>query len=451
MSFLIITDNPQYYNSLQKFLLKNNYNVIFCGKQEDILSKIEDKGIKFIVMDLTKREIKDFALLKLIKNYDPLLEVIIIGDTASSEKIGESIRLGASEYITKPLRIQSIELVLKRIKKQIVLRRETLLLEKEISSKYLFQGMVGKSPHMLDIFSTIERIAKYTTNVLITGKTGTGKEMVARAIHQLSSRSKKKLIICDCSVVPKNLFESELFGYVRGAFTGADKTKKGLFEEVQGGTLFLDEIGNLPLFLQPKLLRVIEERQFRRLGSNEDIHIDVRLISATGRDLKLGIKNRNFREDLFHRLNILEINLPALKDRKEDIPLLMRYFLEKHTKKFDKNIRGVSRRVQKILLNYSWPGNIRELENVIEHTVALCLKTFIDIDDLPKYLQESQVIEIEMVSSELKKFLTLDNFEKQYIKKVLEATQGNIQRSAQILGISRYTLYRKIKKLKLSV
>jgi len=447
MNILIITDTLPFYISLKEYLSKNDYRVIFSGKQEDILSLIKKKDIRIIIMDLTLKEIQDFALLKLIKNFDPLMEVVIIGNSTTSDKIGESIRLGASEYLIKPLKINHIESVFKKINDKIALRRETLQLEKELNGKCLFEHIIGKNPHMLDIFSLIERIAKHPTNILITGKTGTGKEMVVKAIHNLSPRRKKKLVTLDCTALPETLFESELFGYVRGAFTGADKTKKGLFEEANSGTLFLDEIGNLPVIMQSKLLRVLEEREFRRLGSTENIHLDIRLISATSRDLKIGIKNETFREDLFHRLNTVEIRLPDLKDRIEDIPLLIRHFLGKYTKNFNKRIGGMSRQVQKILLNHDWPGNVRELENVIEHSVAICPKQFINIEDLPEYIQKQLIIDDEIAISEFESFLSLEKLEKQQINRVVEATNRNIQHSAQILGISRYTLYRKLKSI----
>ena len=287
-------------------------------------------------MELAKKELKDFTLLKLIKNFDPIIDVIIISEPVSSGKIGEAIRLGASEYIRKPLKINDIEFILEKIKKKIVLRKDTLQLEKKLASKYQFEGIIGKNPYMLDAFSTIEKIAKYSIKILITGKTGTGKEMVAKAIHKLSLRSKEMLVTADCAALPESLFESELFGYVKGAFTGADKTKKGLLEEAHKGTFFLDEIGNIPLPLQSKILRVLDEGEFRRLGSTEIIHLDTRFISANNKDLKMEIKNGAFREDLFHRLSTVEITLPALKDRKEDIPLLIRYFIGRYIKKFNR-------------------------------------------------------------------------------------------------------------------
>lgn len=447
MNILIVADDHRSYHSLQELLLQNNHSVFFCGKQGDVVSFIRDNDIKIVIIDLVKEELQDFEFLQLVKSFDLMIEVIIVGDPASSEKVGESIRLGACEYVTKPLNINNFQPLLKRMQDKSVLRQETLLLQKELNRKYMFQGIIGKSSCMLDVFSLIERVARYPCTVLITGETGTGKEMVAHAIHKMSPRSNKKLVVCDCTALPESLFESELFGYVQGAFTGANRTKKGLFEEAHEGTLFLDEIGNLPFPLQSKLLRVLEEHQFRRLGSTENIkQLDLRVVAATNRDLKTDIKNKTFREDLFHRLSIVNIHLPSLQERQEDILLLCRHFIFQYNKKLNKAIRGTSRRVQKILSDYEWPGNVRELENVVERSIALCPKTFIDIDDLPKYLEE-RYARGESSPVESNRFLSLDELEKQHIKRVMEAYQGNIQQTARILGVSRYTLYRKLKKI----
>ncbi len=445
MNVLVVSDKSEFFDSLKDILSDNDYTPIFCRKKEDIFASVKDKEIKIILLDFVREEIQDTELIKGIKSFDPLVEIIIIGVPISSFKIGELINFGISEYITEPLKIDEVQSALRRIEDKKALRKDTFLLEQELNRKYIFHGMVGKNPFMLETFALIEKIARYPVNVFISGSTGTGKEMVAKAIHELSPRSKRKFVICDCTTIPENLFESELFGYVKGAFTGADKMKKGLFEEAEHGTIFLDEIGDLPFPVQAKLLRVLEEKHFRRLGSTELHSLDIRIVSASNRDLRLGIKNRTFREDLFHRLHVVDINLRALKDRKEDIPLLSRHFLDNCKKKFNKDTRGMSQRVQKILLSHDWPGNVRELENVIEHSVALCQKSFIDIEDLPTDLQKLSIIE-ESVASEVGNLTTLEEMEKEYIAKVLKSVGGNINQSAQILGISRYTLYRKLKK-----
>jgi transcriptional regulator with PAS, ATPase and Fis domain len=286
--------------------------------------------------------------------------------------------------------------------------------------------------------------------VLITGETGTGKEMIARAIHRLSPREGKKLVICDCTAIPDNLFESELFGYAKGAFSGADKDKRGLFEEADKGVIFLDEIGEIPFTIQAKLLRVLETQQFRPLGSTEEKKIDVRIIAATNRDLREAIKKKQFREDLFHRLNKVEIHVPPLREKLEDIPLLVRHFLQKFNKKYDKEVKGVSREVQKLFLNYGWPGNIRELENVLESTLMVIAKDFIDVADLPKYLRESQSSRriIPFISPE--KLSTLENLEKEYISYLLRMTGNNLRQTAKVLGISRTTLYNKMSRFGLT-
>ena len=356
----------------------------------------------------------------------------------------EFIKSGASDYLSKPLKKESIQPVLERIQKKRVLRTETFVLEKELGKKYFFQGIVGKSPYMLEVFSLIERVSKYDIPVLITGETGTGKELVARAIHNLSLRKNKKLVTCDCTAIPDTLFESELFGYMKGAFTGASNSKDGLFQEADAGTIFLDEIGEIPLTTQTKLLRIIQEQQFRPLGSTKNIKINVRVISASNRNLEEFIKQGNFREDLFHRINVIKIQLPALRERKEDIPLLHHYFLEKINQKLNKKVLGISQRAQKLLLNYSWPGNIRELENVMERAIMLCKKKFIDIDDFPENIKESTPAEIGRPQTS--QFLSLDEMEKNYIVEILKESNSNKQMASKLLGLSRQALYRKLKK-----
>jgi DNA-binding NtrC family response regulator len=445
MNLLILADEFEVYSLIEKYLISKGFKIYYSSKEDDFYSLIREKEIKIILLDLREQETKDFSLLRLIKNYDPLLEIIIIGNKIPASKIIEALKVGASDYLVKPLEIRKLYSILRNIQEKTQLRRSTHQLEKQLVQKYIFEGMVGKNPLMLEIFSLIERVSKYPVSVLITGETGTGKEMVARAIHNLSPRRGKKFIVCDCTSIPETLFESELFGYLKGAFTGADKSKDGLFKEADEGTIFLDEIAEIPIAVQSKLLRVLEEQQFRPLGSTKNVKVDVRIICATSRDLREDIKKGNFREDLFHRINIVEIKLPPLRERKEDIPLLCSYFLEKSNKKFGKQILGISRRAKKILLNYPWPGNVRELENTIERAVMLCQEKFIDIKDLPDSLKNYGE---DYISESLYPFLnlTLEELEKRHILAILKRTNNNKQKTAKLLGLSRQALYRKLKK-----
>jgi transcriptional regulator with PAS, ATPase and Fis domain len=302
---------------------------------------------------------------------------------------------------------------------------------------------------MLEIFSMVERVARYPLSILISGDTGTGKGVLARIINRLSDRSQQKLVTCDCPTIPENLFESELFGYVRGAFTGAQRNKKGLLEEAHKGTIFFDEIGHLPPFMQTKLLRVLEEQKFKRIGSNQDMEVDIRVLSATNTDLKEDIRAGKFREDLYQRIKTVEIKIPRLKDRQDDLPFLSRFLLNKFNKKFDKSVPGLSNRVKKVFQLYDWPGNVRELEKTIEHAVVLCRKGFIDIEDLPPYLINLAKKEIKEEPADIENFPTLIEMEKNHIIKALDVAQGNKSLASKLLGISRFSLYRKLNSLEI--
>ncbi len=393
---------------------------------------------------------KGINLLETLKKTDDLLDVILLGRSLPGEKIMDLINKGANEYLIKPLDFRALQNALKVIHDKKVLKKETHRLEKRLEKKYYFEGIVGKSLYMLEIFSLIEKIAKYFSSILITGETGTGKEMIASAIRSVSQTKNKKLVICDCVSIPDSLFESELFGYIKGAFTGADTNKKGLFEEAHEGIIFLDEIGEIPIHIQAKLLRVLEYHQYRPLGSTEVKKVEVKVIAATNKNLRDCVQKGTFREDLFHRLNKVEIHLPPLRKKPEDIPLLVRYFLENFNKKFYKDIKGISRNVQKLFLKYDWPGNIRELENILERACMLCNKDFIDIEDLPVDLQAtfSSKSKIPFINKE--NLSTLDELEKEYIIYLLKVTGNNMRKTAIILNISRTTLYNKLEKFKIS-
>ncbi len=448
-NLLIISDDFSLYEIIKKASVSGDFSFFFCQADDDYLVLVREHGIRVALIDAGDSVASALPILRKLKKFDPLIDVLIAGDPLDREAILNLINDGAGDYIIKPYRQDLLQEILRRISGKRDLRKETLKLEKRLEKKYVFQEMVSRNPTMLEVFSLIESIAKYFTSVLLTGETGTGKEMAARAVHALSPFKDKPLVICDCASIPENLFESELFGYKKGAFTGADRDKKGLFEEADGGSIFLDEIAEIPVAVQAKLLRVIETRHFRPLGANESTSVDVRVIAATNRDLSEMVRSGTFREDLFHRLNKVEIHLPTLRERPEDIPLLVRHFLQNFSRRFAKDLRGVSREGQKLFLKYSWPGNVRELENVLESASMLAKKNFIEVANLPKYLRDFIPPQGAMAFVGGSHLSSLDDLERDYIAYLLKVTKRNIRQTAKILGISRTTLYNKLAKYKI--
>jgi DNA-binding NtrC family response regulator len=355
------------------------------------------------------------------------------------------MKMGAYDYITKPFQMDELVLTVRKALENRLLKKEVIRLRKEVESRYDFHQLIGKSPLMQKIYDLIERISDSSSNVLITGESGTGKELVAKAIHYNGVRKEGPFVAINCAAIPETLLESELFGYKKGAFTDAKSDKKGLIFEANEGTLFLDEITEMPLTLQAKLLRVIEEREVRPLGDTNSYPIDVRIISSSNRDIKSTIQEGRFREDLYYRLNVIDIQLPPLRERKEDIPLLIQHFITKFSNEFKKNISGVSKDALKLLLNYSWPGNVRELENVIQRAMTLSQHEVILPEDLPATV--IQTPDKKLVEKALEENFTLDQLEKEYIKKVLIEAGGNKSKAAEILGLDRKTLYRKLQEL----
>lgn len=446
MNVMIIDEDISSYDLAKQSHLVDKCELYISDNIEDNLSFINKFHSDVVIIDIDKNKSKSITLLQEIKKTDPMLDVVFSGKPMPTENVMELLNLGATDYMDKPIHENNFQTVLTRISSKKALRKETFLLEKQLEKKYYFQGIVGKSPYMLEIFSLIEKISKYFSSILITGETGTGKEMIAQAIYAVSRAKNKKLVICDCVSIPDNLFESELFGYTRGAFTGADRDKKGLFEEAHGGIIFLDEIGEIPPPVQAKLLRVLDYHQYRPLGSNKIKKADVKVIAATNCNLRENIKKGTFREDLYHRLNKVEIHLPPLREKKEDILLLLRYFLDCYNKKFEKKIKGISQQVQKLFLKYDWPGNIRELENVLERAIMICNKDFIDIEDLPLDLQVTFTSKNHIPFIDKENLSTLDELEKEYITYLLKQTGNNMRKTAKILDISRTTLYNKLEK-----
>jgi DNA-binding NtrC family response regulator len=355
----------------------------------------------------------------------------------------EAMKHGASDYLTKPVKKDELVRVVERVIREAALRREVNRLRKEVHKEYSFHQILGKSKPIQAVFDLIRRVADSPTNVLITGESGTGKELVAKAIHYNSTRKEAPFVPVNCAAIPEQLLESELFGHMRGAFTDAKVDKRGLFEEAQKGTLFLDEISELPLMLQAKILRAIQEKEIRRVGATKPISVDVRIIAATNLNLSEEVKNKRFREDLYYRLNVIELKLPPLRERREDIPLLVDAFLKKCGESSGKVVKGVSEAALAMLIDYTWPGNVRELENVIERAVTLSRGEKISPDDLPPAVQGARG-DRRVLDEAAEKSLPLHEIEKEYIKKILEKTGGNKYQAAHALGIDRKTLYRKL-------
>lgn len=366
---------------------------------------------------------------------DSTLEVVLMTEHWSHAEVEQAIKRGASDLLAKPLEPAKVRQMVDRFIEQAQIRRRTHELDTELLKAYQFQGIVGRSPEMLQVFSRVRRVAPLFQTALITGSTGTGKELIARALHNLSPRAQARFVVCNCSALVETLLESQLFGHVKGAFTGAASDKAGLFEYANHGTIFLDEIGELPLAAQAKLLRTLQNQELQRVGSPETHIVDVNVIAATNRNLREMVANGKFREDLFYRLSMIEIDLPSLTDRKEDLPLLQQYFLHKFSVKYGKKLKGISRRAQILLHRHSWPGNVRELENVIGNA---CMMTECDIvrdSDLPEALRR------ETPRVDENGYLTLEEVQFRHVVNVLKSVDGNKARAAEILGVSRATVY----------
>ena len=371
--------------------------------------------------------------------------VIIITAFGTIESAIKAMKMGAYDYITKPFQMDEIVLTVKKALENRLLKQEVVRLKKEVETRYHFHQLIGKNPSMQKIYDLIERISDTSSNVLITGESGTGKELVAKAIHYNGVRKEGRFIALNCAAIPETLLESELFGYKKGAFTDAKSDKKGLIFEASEGTLFLDEITEMPSTLQAKLLRVIEEKEVRPLGDTTSYPIDVRIISTSNRDIGTSVQQGRFREDLYYRLKVIDIELPPLRERREDIPILVQHFIHKFGKELKRSVSGISEGALKILVSYSWPGNVRELENIIQRAITMSQHEVILPDDLPASI--IQKTDEKLFEKAMEENFTLDQLEKEYIKRVLIETGGNKSKAAEILGLDRKTLYRKLGEL----
>jgi DNA-binding NtrC family response regulator len=400
---------------------------------------------RIVVLDLPTPPIQGMELLERFIRADPGASVILISGHYSAESALEAIQKGACDYLTKPLDIKRLRDRVAGLRAEAETRRKTLNLDHGLVDACRFEGIVSRSPLMLDVFAKIRRVAPHFKTALVTGATGTGKELVARALHQLSPATKDRFVPCNCSALVESLVESELFGYVRGAFTGANQDRAGLFESADGGTLFLDEISELSPGAQAKLLRVLQDHRVRRVGSTVRLNVDLRVIAATNRDLRTMVQEGAFREDLYYRLAVVEIVLPRLEDRREDLPLLERYFIERFAAEYRKPVAGLTRRAQGRMATYAWPGNIRELENVIGNACMMTDGRFIDINDLPPRLRDLQMGYPRADEA----LFSLQEAQTRHIVRVLERVGGNKLKAARILGVGRNRIYRLLSNLKL--
>jgi DNA-binding NtrC family response regulator len=439
VKILAIDDDPGVLALLKMALESDGVEVQVANDPEVGWEMVRQISPDIVLLDVVMPRLSGMELLDRIVEWSPLINVVLLTGEYHMEHAVEAIQKGACDYLTKPAQI---DLLRERIGKLIVGARDLLRgaeLEEAFVQASRFGGMVGRSPEMLGIFERLRRIAPHYRSVLITGETGTGKELAARALHALSPVSTAPFVVCNCATIVETLFESELFGHVRGAFTGAVGDRIGLFEAADGGTIFLDEIGEVPLVVQSKLLRVLQNQEFQRVGSPATRSVDVRVIAATNRDLRAMIAKNQFREDLYYRLATIKVHMPRLFERKVDLLLLERHFLKECSQRFNKRIKGLTRRAQALLARYPWPGNVRELENVISHACMMTVGDAIDVRDFPEDLQSYRPVSGPGGAPPL---LTLAEVEVRHARYVLEQVGGNKQEAAKILGISRNTLYR---------
>ncbi len=434
-----IDDDPLSLELISEALAQAGVEILTTTDAEAGLNLVLTQRPQIALVDLKMPKVSGLELLDQIIEADAGIDVILITAHYSTESAVEAIRRGASDYLNKPLSIEQLRARIGKLISENQQRQRVRQLDGEMMKACQFEGMVGRSPVMLEVFDRIRRVAPHFQTALITGPTGTGKELVARALHRLSPIAPGRMAACNCSAIVDTLFESELFGHVRGAFTGATQDKTGLYEYSSGGTLFMDEIGDMPLNTQAKLLRALESGEFLRVGSPVVHKADVRVIAATNRDLTDLMARRLFREDLYYRLSMIEIRLPRLAERKEDLPVLSRYFVERFAVKYGKDIRGITPRAQIVLARYSWPGNVRELENVLGHACMMAEKEMIDVRDLPAHFGRQA---LDAAAPEGGEMATLAEVHRKYIRQVLEQVSGNKVRAAKILGINRATLYR---------
>lgn len=434
-----IDDDKSSLDLIKAALKQHPVEILTQTDADSGLKMVLDRHPQIVLLDLMMPTMNGLEVLDRIVEAAPTTEVILITGQYSAESAVEAIRRGASDYITKPVDLNLLRDRVGKLVAEAQQRQTALQLDAELLKTYQFEGMIGRSPLMLQVFARIRRVAPHYLTALVTGASGTGKELVAAALHRLSPVSNNRFAVCNCAAVVETLFESELFGHVRGAFTGAAQDKVGLFEYAHGGTVFLDEIGEISLEMQSKLLRVLENREIQRVGSPAVKKVDVRVVAATNRNLQELIAEKKFREDLYYRLSMVEIELPRLADRREDLSLLQRFFIEQFAEQYGKPIKGLIPRAQIVLARYLWPGNVRELRSVLGSACMMAEGEMLDVRDLPERIR-TRAAEADTESEN--ELLPLAEVERRHVLRVLEQVGGNKVQAAKVLGINRATVYR---------
>jgi len=448
-TILIVEDEPKMLRLLELNLGEEGYSIHTVADAEAGLNALRQERIDLVVTDLKLPGMDGLEFLQAVKRADARIPVIVMTAYGTVETAVEAMKAGASDYVLKPFSLEEMKLIVRKELDVHNLREENRSLREALGKRYEFKNIVARSAKMQEVLATVERVALTNSTVLLGGESGAGKDLIARAIHQHSRRVSGPFVKINCTAIPENLLESELFGYEKGAFTGAVASKPGKFELADKGTIFLDEIGDVPSSIQVKLLRVLQDREFERLGGTKTLKVDVRVVAATNQDLRAALEQGSFREDLYYRLNVVPINIPPLRERKEDIPYLVDHFIERFARESGKPIRGITPAAQKALMEFHWPGNVRELENIIERAVALSSREVIDVADIR--LDLSPVKPSAAPAANAAAFppegLTLEQYEDEIIKEALRRTGGNKSQAARLLGLSRNTLRYRLAKM----
>jgi two-component system response regulator HydG len=444
---LIVDDDPGHLITLKTIIASWGYRVEALDDGSKAVEKVKETPFDLILMDVRMTAMSGIEALKHIKSYNPAIPILIMTAYSSVDSAVEALKAGAYDYLIKPLDFEALRFSLARAQEHSALNVENRALKEKLRNGFKVSDIIGKSRAMVDMIDMVAMVSPTDATILITGESGTGKELIAKSIHYNSQRSDNPFVIVNCAALTETLLESELFGHEKGAFTGADRRREGRFMQADKGTIFLDEIGETSHVMQAKLLRAIQEKEIQRVGGEETILVDVRILAATNRDLQKEVSSGNFREDLFYRLNVVTLNVPPLRDRLEDIPLLAGYFLEKYAEKNRKQIKGFTPVAMDMLIKHGWPGNVRELENAVERAVILSAGDYITEKEFPLSIVQDYTgtLEIEQPPLDTHGVRSLEVVEKQAILDAIEASDGNKSEAARILGINRKTLYKKLK------